>query len=328
MRYYLNIVLLFLLYMPLGVKGQDPHFTQFYATPQLINPAYAGVFNGSFRIGTTYRQQWSSLGAPFNSMAVALDGKVLNDGVYHQNPFNLGLVVQSDKTLKGSLSSNNLSGIAAYHVPLNREGTQSIGIGLSAMYGQRNFNFTNLVAASQFASGGFDLSIPSGEVTFEKMKPYLSLGAGILYCNTNEEEGSFFEIGASAYHLNRPLQSILYEGTAVIPMRVSAHAYLQRYVGDDLLLEGRLLYQIQTESDYLLGGAAITKLLESDPEGSLLGIGCWYRTGDAIAPNVFAEFKSMRIGFTYDIQINDIRKASIPVSTLEFSLRYRFKSKW
>lgn len=308
--------------------GQDPHFTQYYTTPLLVNPAYTGVFNGSLRIASTYRQQWSSLGAPFNTMAVGVDGKVFNDGVYHQNPFNIGVVFQSDKTLKGALSSNNLTATAAYHVPLNREGTQSLGLGLSGMYGQRNFNFTNLAAASQFASGGFDLSLPSGEVTFEKMKPYLSIGAGILYCNTNEEEGSFFEIGASTYHLNRPLQTILYQGTAVIPMRVNAHVHLQRYIGEDLLFDARLLYQIQTESDYLLGGAAITKLLQSDPEGSLIGLGCWYRTGDAIAPNLFAEFNSIRFGFTYDIQINDIRKQSVPASTLEFSLQYRFKSKW
>jgi type IX secretion system PorP/SprF family membrane protein len=327
MRIYTYILSLFFFCVVGAAEGQDPHFTQYYATPQLINPAYTGVFNGNLRIGTTYRQQWSSLGAPFNTMAVGLDGKVFNDEVYHQNPFNIGVVFQSDKTLKGALSSNNLTATAAYHVPLNREGTQSLGIGLSGMYGQRNFNFTNLAAASQFASGGFDLSLPSGEVTFEKMKPYLSLGAGILYCNTNEEEGSFFEIGGSAYHLNRPLQNILYQGTAVIPMRVSAHVYLQRYIGEDLLLDARLLYQIQTESDYLLGGAALTKLLQSDPDGSLIGLGCWYRTGDAIAPNVFAEFNSIRFGFTYDIQVNDIRKGSLPASTMEFSLQYRFKSR-
>lgn len=320
------LLLIFIASSSIGF-GQDPHFTQYYATPQLINPAYTGVFNGNLRLGSTYRQQWSSLGAAFNTMAVAIDGKVFNDGVYHQNPFNIGVVLQSDKTMKGALSSNNLTATAAYHVPLNREGTQSIGLGLSGMYGQRNFNFANLAAASQFASGGFDLSIPSGEVTFEKMKPYLSIGAGVLYCNTNEEEGSFFEIGVSGYHLNRPLQTILYEGTAVIPMRISSHVLLQRYIGEDLLLDARLLYQIQTESDYLLGGVALTKLLQSDPEGSLIGLGCWYRTGDAIAPNIFAEFNSVRFGFTYDIQINDIRKQNVPVSTMEFSLQYRFRNK-
>lgn len=322
-----NILSFLLLASSLVATSQDPHYTQFYTTPLLVNPAYAGVFSGNLRMGTIYRQQWSSLGSPYTSMVASVDGKLFNDGVYHQNPFNIGLMMQSDKTLKGALSSSNLTATAAYHIPLNMAGDQSLGLGLSATYGKRNFNFNNLSAASQFTSGGFDLSLPSGEVAFENMKPYLSVGAGVLYCNTNEEEGSFFEIGAAAFHVNSPLETILYEGTSVIPMRVSAHTFLQRYVSDDLLMDLRLMYQLQTGADYLMGGFALKRLLESDPEGSLIGLGCWYRTGDAIAPNIFGEFKSLRVGFSYDIQLNGIRKTAAPASSMEFSLQYRFKSK-
>ncbi|MFZ9695648.1 MAG: PorP/SprF family type IX secretion system membrane protein [Chitinophagaceae bacterium] len=324
----LKTILTFLLVVKsLVLIAQDPHYTQFYSAPLTINPAYTGVFSGNLRMGTIYRSQWSSMASPFTSMVASVDGKLFNDGVYHQNPFNMGIMMQSDKTLKGALTSSNLTATAAYHIPLNMEGDQSIGLGLSATYGKRNFNFNNLSSASQFTSGGFDLTLPSGEVAFENMKPYLSVGAGVLYCNTNEEEGSFFEIGAAAFHVNRPLETILYEGTSVIPMRVSAHTFLQRYVSDDLLIDLRLMYQLQTGADYLMGGFALKKLLESDPEGSLLGLGCWYRTGDAIAPNIFAEFKSMRVGFSYDIQLNGIRKTAAPASSMEFSLQYRLKSK-
>ncbi|MFM7554606.1 MAG: type IX secretion system membrane protein PorP/SprF, partial [Verrucomicrobiota bacterium] len=64
---------------------------------------------------------------------------------------------------------------------------------------------------------------------------------------------------------------------------------------------------------------ALKKLLDEDPEGSLFGLGCWYRTGDAIAPYVFGEFNSVRLGITYDIQLNDIRKPTAPATSLEFS---------
>lgn len=322
-----NIFSFLLLTISLVAVSQDPHYTQFYTAPLTVNPAYTGVFSGNLRMSSIYRQQWSSLASPYTSMVASVDGKLFNDGVYQQNPFNMGIMMQSDKTLKGALTSNTLTATAAYHIPLNMEGDQSIGLGLSATYGKRNFNFNNLSTASQFTSGGFDLTLPSGEVAFENMKPYLSVGAGVLYCNTNEEEGSFFEIGAAAYHVNRPVETILYEGTNVIPMRVSAHTFLQRYVSDDLLMDLRLLYQLQTGADYLMGGFALKRLLESDREGSLIGLGCWYRTGDAIAPNVFAEFKSLRVGFSYDIQLNGIRKTANPASTMEFSLQYRFKSK-
>lgn len=309
------------------VFAQDPHYTQYFATPYLVNPAYTGVFNGNLRVSTNYRQQWLGLSSPVSSLVASVDGKLFDDEVYYQNPFNIGIAFQSDKTLNGALTSDGLTANAAYHIPLDREGYQSLGIGLSGSYGKKNFNFSRMASASQFTSGGFNLSLPSGEIAMENMRSFFSAGAGLLYSNNKPEEGSFFEIGVGAFHLNRPLQTILYEGTSEIPMRVAAHTSLQRYVGVDLLVEGRLLYQLQTGSDYLLGGMSLTKLLQEDPQGSLIGLGCWYRSGDAVAPYLFAEFNSLRMGFTYDIQINDIRKPTAPVTTIELSLQYRLHSK-
>lgn len=309
------------------VYAQDPHYTQYFATPCLINPAYTGVFNGDLRVSTNFRQQWMGVSSPVSSIIGSVDGKLFDDEVYHQNPFNIGIAFQSDKTLNGALSSDGLTGNAAYHIPIDREGYQSLGIGLSGTYGKRNFNFSRMASANQFTSGGFNLSLPSGEIALENMRSFFSIGAGLLYTNNKPDEGSFFEIGVGAFHLNRPLQTILYEGISEIPMRVAAHTSLQRYVGADLLLEGRLLYQLQAGADYLLGGMTLTKLLQEDPLGSLIGLGCWYRSGDAVAPYLFAEFNSVRVGFTYDIQINNIRKPAAPVTTIEFSLQYRLHSK-
>lgn len=324
---YRVLTFCFCMAMASRLLAQDPHYTQFFATPYLVNPAYTGVFNGSTRFTANYRQQWLGLTSPISSMVASIDGKLFDDGVYHQNPFNVGMAFQSDKALNGALSSDGFTANAAYHIPLDREGSQSLGIGLSGTYGKKNFNFGRMSSASQFTSGGFNLSLPSGEIAMENMRSFFSVGAGVLYCNSNPEEGSFFELGVGAYHLNRPLQTILYEGTSTIPMRVSAHTSMQRYVGADLLVEGRLLYQLQAGSDYVLGGLSLTKLLQEDPQGSLIGLGCWYRSGDAVAPYLFAEFNSLRLGFTYDVQINDSRKPSAPATTIEFSLQYRLKAK-
>jgi len=328
MKKHLLFILIFQTLYATQLFAQDPHYTQYLAVPQLINPAFTGVFDGNFRVASNYRTQWTAFGSPFTSMIAGVEGKIFNGDAYYQNPFNMGLVVQSDKTLKGALTSNNLTAAAAYHVPLNRDGNKSFGLALSGTYGKRNFNFSNLVAESQFESGGFNPIAQSGEVAFESMRPYFSVGAGILYSNSLEEEGTFFQIGASAFHINRPVQTILYSSEEAIPMRISAQASLQRYVAEDLLLDANLMYQNQASSDYLYGSLAVTKLLDQDQDGRLIGLGCLYRTGDAVAPFIFGEFNSLRVGFSYDIQVNDIRKSAAPASSLEFSLQYRFKSKW
>jgi len=324
-RVYIEVC--FLLICSGKVAAQDPHLTQYKTAPSLVNPAFCGVFSGDYRFGSNYRQQWGSLSSPYTTMVVSVDGKLTREEYLPQSSFNAGVVIQSDKTLKGALVSNAISLNASYHVPLNEEGNKTLGLGLIGSYGKRNFNFSQLASGSQFTSGGFDLWLPSGEATFDNMKPYFSIGAGLLYSNSNSEEGTFFEVGAAAYHLNRPQQNILFDATSEIPMRFSAQANLQRYLGQDLLLDVRLLYQAQSSSDYLQAGVSVAKLLEEDVNGSLVGLGCSYRTSDAVSPALFTEFNSFRIGFSYDIHINDITKNNRPVSSMELSLQYRIKAK-
>ena len=303
--------------------SQDPHFTQFNAAPFTVNPAYTGVFDGGSRVMSNYRQQWSGLGTPYTTMVAAFDGKLFNDGQYVQNPFNMGVQFLSDKTMKGAFKSNFITATASYHVPLNMKGDQSLGVGLSASYGSRKVDFSSLTTESQFTNGGFDLTLPNGEIALNNMKPYTTVGAGLLYTYNNREEGTFFDFGAAVYHLNKPQQTILYDQYEYVPTRVSAQATLQRYTSNMMLLDVRMLYQNQASIDYLLGGVSVAKLFSEDRDANMIGVGCWYRTGDAVSPFVFTEINRCRIGFTYVVQVNDIRKNVRPASSMEFSLQWR-----
>ena len=42
------------------VSGQDPEFTQFYANPLYLNPAFAGTARCS-RVNLNYRNQWPGI---------------------------------------------------------------------------------------------------------------------------------------------------------------------------------------------------------------------------------------------------------------------------
>jgi hypothetical protein len=84
-----------------------------------------------------------------------------------------------------------------------------------------------------------------------------------------------------------------------------------------------MLYQSQAGVDYVLGGLSVAKLFSEERDANMVGIGCWYRSADAVSPYVFTEINRCRVGFSYDIQINDIRKNVRPVSTMEFSLQWR-----
>src|ERR1700739_1244196 len=47
--------------------AQDIHFSQFYETPLLRNPALAGIFTGDYRFSSVYRTQWATVTTPYQT---------------------------------------------------------------------------------------------------------------------------------------------------------------------------------------------------------------------------------------------------------------------
>ena len=54
------------------VTAQDPQFSQFYAAPLYLNPAFAGS-TGQARVGANYRNQWPAIDANFNTISAFAD---------------------------------------------------------------------------------------------------------------------------------------------------------------------------------------------------------------------------------------------------------------
>ena len=290
----------------------------------LVNPAFAGVFdNAQLRVMTNYRRQWSGLGNSFTTSYVGFDAKLFDDGLYYQNPFNIGVHVVSDKTFNGTVKGNVITATSSYHVPLSNEGKQTIGIGLSIGYGSKRIDFSSLSSESQFTSGGFDQSLPNGETFLQKIKPYVLISPGVLYTYNNKEDGTFFDIGFAVFNANQPYFTTLFDNNEKIARRISAQASFQRYTSNSGLLNVELQYQSQSYVDYFLSGFSYAHLFSEEDDPSMIGLGIWYRTSDAIAPYLFAEYKKLRFGFTYDIQINGMRKDVYPANSFEFSLRWR-----
>ena len=58
----------------LSATAQDIHFTMYDAMPITTNPATTGVFNGDFRGVINYRNQWATIGSPYKTYALMVDG--------------------------------------------------------------------------------------------------------------------------------------------------------------------------------------------------------------------------------------------------------------
>ena len=69
-------------WMSLNASAQDPQFTQFYANPLYLNPAFAGS-HGCPRFATNYRNEWPSLSGNYVTYSVSYDQyfKTISGGI-------------------------------------------------------------------------------------------------------------------------------------------------------------------------------------------------------------------------------------------------------
>ena len=66
----INTVFLTLALMAFGFNtyGQDPQYSQYYAAPLYLNPAFAGAELAT-RVGVNYRNQWPGMDANFSTFS-------------------------------------------------------------------------------------------------------------------------------------------------------------------------------------------------------------------------------------------------------------------
>ena len=71
-RRFLIILALLILGSYGALKAQDPQFSQFYANPLYLNPAFAGSERCP-RLSLSYRNQWPAFGSTYVTYNIAYD---------------------------------------------------------------------------------------------------------------------------------------------------------------------------------------------------------------------------------------------------------------
>ena len=91
-----------LLFLSGSLKAQDPQFTQFYANPLYLNPAFAGAF-GCPRLHANYRNEWPNLSGNYVTYSMSYDTYVKNVSG------GIGLIAMHDQQGQGTVSYTHLT---------------------------------------------------------------------------------------------------------------------------------------------------------------------------------------------------------------------------
>ncbi len=319
------MLLLLLILWRFPSKAQDPHFTQFFASPLTLNPGFTGLFSGEARIAANYRNQWSSVAIPYVTGTVSADFGILKNVIPYNDRWGVGGLALYDRQAGGGLKTTYLGFSTAYHKGLDREGLQSLAVGVQVAFVQKRLDFSKLVFENQLTNLGFDPTVPNGESFARSSVSYPDINVGVLY---NASLGTFGNLyfGASYYHANEPDQSFLSSKEATLKSRwtIQGGGGWAPTPKTRIYLSG--LYMQQAKASELAAGGAVGFVINNNPmDASLFYVGSWYRLNDAINPYIGVELKTLHIGLSYDINVSSLHTASNYRGGTELSLIYVFQ---
>ena len=127
-----------------SLKAQDPHFSQFFASPLTLNPAFTGKFDGQVRLAANHRDQWPSIPKAYVTTSASVDFSILKNKVPEGDVFGLGFSGLSDQSANAALKLNYGSVSLSYHKALDENGYNTIGAGFQATYSSAILDFSKL----------------------------------------------------------------------------------------------------------------------------------------------------------------------------------------
>ncbi|MFH1319617.1 MAG: PorP/SprF family type IX secretion system membrane protein, partial [Bacteroidota bacterium] len=190
--------------------SQDIHFSQFYQTPLIINPALTGTFNGRIRVLMNYKDQWGSVVEnPYKTYALSYDMTLFKDK-WKNSHLGAGFSAYNDKAGNSEFSNTQLNLSLSGIVVLSN--SQNISAGLQGGFAQKSINYSSLEWGKYYETGyteNWDPILASG---MSNNYSFGDFSAGVSWKYAKEEtnitaNNQFVaNIGMALFHLNKPKQ--------------------------------------------------------------------------------------------------------------------------
>lgn len=273
--------------------GQDAHFTQSYANPMYLNPAFAGVSKCP-KINLNYRNQYPALSV-YQTYSASYDQYVssLNGGI--------GFMAVRDEAGNGALSNTEVSAVYSYHLKASRK--FSILSGFQATYRQRSLDWDGLTFPSMI-DPFYGFVKPSDEIPpGQNVNRHVDVSVGFVGYTKN------FYIGFAAHHLTQPDESFFV--TSKLPMKLTVHTGFTIPLGRKRLnnsiqnfLIPNIVFQNQGSFNQTTTSIAFKR--------SAISGGLGYRAIDFVgAPDAIVillgyapEGNAWKVGYSYDVTIS------------------------
>ncbi len=293
------------------VKAQDPEFSQFYANPIYLNPAFTGT-SALPRAIMNYRNQWPKQGNTYTTYNLSVD-KFVNS-----TTGGIGFKLMYDRQLNGVINTINGSFIYAEHFNVSDRFFFSMALETGFIYKQ--FNVSGLIFPGMIdqgngvISGTYPIPLEEGH----KLIPDFSFGSVAQF-----DEGYF---GFALHHLTQPDLAI-YNGdqSGKLPLKLTLHAgakshdYHNDLFSKEFTISPNLVYQQQGAFKQINGGVYLKE--------DWLTLGLWYRNNLSARPNSLIAmfgYQSDKFQFGYSFDFSLSYTAAYSYGSHEISMTFFF----
>jgi type IX secretion system PorP/SprF family membrane protein len=316
------------------LQAQDPHFSQYYTHASSLNPALVGNYDGSYRVAAQYRSQWeSALGKDgYRTIGADVDFCML-EGYLRSDKLAIGVGFFNDRSGAAGLSYLNASLSIAYHKGFGKDGNHRLSLGLQGTFIQKRIE--DPLFADQFNGHNQSPSVASNEI-FKRGFINGDFNAG-LYWRSNFKDKVRLGVGFGAYHLITPKQGTVkdtvtqaYNDAVRLDRKFTADLNLEAFLTKrrNVSLTPEFLFLYQGAAMEMLPGLSVSYYFNTGfRNNNSISVGCRYRysgmnTSDAVIPMVSAEFRNVRLGFSYDVNLSALKASTTNRGGFEVSLSY------
>lgn len=283
-------ILIYFLGCTLPLVGQDALFTQFYAAPLYLNPAFAGSVD-CWRMGMNTRTQWTLGPKPYSTYMASVD--------YNKREWRTGFggYVMYDRRGSGHLQTYEIAPMVAHRIQINPD--LQFRLGLQPSYHLKYAIGGGYTFGDQYTNREGLVSGTTDGPNIVRAMNFFDLSTGALLIHTR------WWLGLAVHHLLRnPLLTDI--STERVPLKAGLHGGYKIVLNEEenITWASNLRYQ----------GASIQNDLGFYYDRKDIVMGLWYRgiplrvrdntfNHDALAFLIGYRYYSLWIGYSYDLPL-------------------------
>ena len=294
------------------LHAQDIHFSQFFETPLLRNPALAGIFTGDIRLQMVYRDQWGAVSEGYKTGS--LNGEYKLPIGKADDFVTVGGQVLFDRAGTAALTQTSILPVINYHKSLSTEYNRYLSLGFMGGVVNRSFDRSKIITDD-----------PNGEPTAVPNYTYMDGSVGLSYnSNLSKDPEDNFYLGVAYHHFTKPKNSFFRDPSVALNPKWTGSAGFRFGVTEYAYVSILADYSVQENyQETVLGGMYGLKIgPEVDNPQYVIHAGAFIRWSDALIPVVKLDYAPYSFAFSYDVNISKLKPYSNGRGGFELSVSY------